>query len=176
MKSLKKLFITHAGTTFPIGTVFCFPHLKECNSDGNYNDGCTEEVNGNNVNNEKDDVDYVPDEIQPSDESMEMADEASLSICSLDTSPLSFQVKRKRVDELSSKMNLVAKYRKVKRQLKKKFAEAAAPGQVEEFMAKVLGDSPDEDNDEIEEIAEKLVELLRLYPEVTPCIQKWLHV
>ena len=56
----------------------------------------------------------------------------------------------------------------MKRQLRKKFAEAAAPGQVEEFMAKALGDSSNEDNEDddgTEEITEELLELLRLYPE-----------
>ena len=143
----------------PIGTVFCFPHLKEGHS--------TDEVNADN--NEKDyidDADYKPDEVQQTDESMIKADNASVSICGLDTSPLSFQVKRKRIDELSSstKKSLIAKHKKVKQQLKKRFAEAAAPGQAKEFMATVLGDSSEKD-DEMEEIGEDLLELLRLHPE-----------
>ena len=99
--------------------------------------------------------------------SLNMADENSMSIHGLDTSLLSFQVKRKPVDELSSstKKTLIVKYQKVEKQLKKEFAEAAAPSQVDELIEKVLGYSSDE-VDNSDNIPNDLEELLQLYPEI----------
>ena len=84
-----------------------------------------------------------------------------MSIHGLDTSSLSFQVKRKPVDELSSstKKTLIATYQTVKKQRKIKFAEAAAPGQVDEFIEKVLGNSSDKDENS-EDIPNNLEEFL----------------
>ena len=108
----------------------------ECSQNGGTDSILVEQIHQNACH-EKDDVDYEPDEIPQTEISLNISDEASMSIRGLDTSPLSFQVKRKPVDELSSstKKTLIAKYQKVKKQLKKKCAEAAAPGQVDEFKS-----------------------------------------
>ena len=163
-----KMLTSETGTIFPIGTVFCFKHLKDPTEECSQN-GCdstaVKEIDQNGCD-DAGDVDYEPEIISQSEESLNMAEEASMSICGLDTSPLSFQIKRKRVDDSSSntKKTLLAKYEKVKKQLKLRFAEAAAPGQVEEFIKKVLNSSDEEDNSD-DDIPDDLVEFLRLYPD-----------
>ena len=103
LATLKKLN-SKTMTTFSIGTVFCFKHLKdstmECSQNGVTDSILVEQIN-QNAYHEKDDVDYEPDEIPQTERSLNMADEALMSIHGLDKNPLSFQVKRNPVDELS---------------------------------------------------------------------------
>ena len=68
----------------------------ECSHNGVTDSILVEQI-GQNACHEKDDVDYEPDEIPQmklpqTKRSLNMADEASMSIHGLDTSPLSFQV------------------------------------------------------------------------------------
>ena len=56
------------------------------------------------------------------------------------TSPFSFQIKEKRIEDLSdgTKQKVRKKYEQIKMQLEKKFAEAIAPGQSDELISQVL--------------------------------------
>ena len=123
--------------------------------------------NENDKHNENDirDVDYKLDEVLQADERMNEAENASISICALDISPISFQVKRKHIDDLSlsRRKSFIAKYKKVKQQLKRRLAEAAAPGQVESSWIKYSVSS--EDSDEMDDVGEDLLEFVQLYPE-----------
>ena len=60
----------------------------------------------------------------------------------LDASPIQYQIKQKKVEELSenTKRLLKGKFIRFKQQLEKKFAEVIAPGQSDEFFQTVLND------------------------------------
>ena len=66
---------------------------------------------------------------------MLMASGSSLSDI-LDVSPIQYQIKQKKLEELSgnTKRLLKGKFIRFKQQLEKKFAEAIVPGQSEEFI------------------------------------------
>ena len=82
---------------------------------------------------------------------------------SLETSPLFFKIKRKRIEDLStsSKKYFKNKFNKAKEKLKSRFAEAAAPGQEEAFMRFILDSSSDEEDNY--EIDDHLLELVNIY-------------
>ena len=82
------------------------------------------------------DVDFVPKpNISSSDLESSLLIGESLS-ATLETNPLLFQIKKKNVSDLSAgtTLKLKQKFFKTQETLKKKFAEADAPGQMEEFI------------------------------------------
>ena len=83
------------------------------------------------------DVDFVPDVpyICSSDLESSLLISESLS-ATLETSPLLFKIKKKKVSDLSegTKLKLKQKFLRTQETLKKKFAEAVAPGLTEEFI------------------------------------------
>ena len=81
------------------------------------------------------------------------------------TSPFSFQIKEKRIEELSdgTKQKLSKKYELIKMQLGKKFEEAIAPGQSDELISQVLHS---EDEDEEESVPEDLIVPLKMFKEI----------
>ena len=60
----------------------------------------------------------------------------------LDASPIQYQIKQKKVEELSenTKRLLKGKFIRFEQQLEKKVAEVIAPGQSDEFIQTVLND------------------------------------
>ena len=127
----------------PVGTAFCFSHLKAISCEHQKNDE-SEEINADNTPKKygppADDI-YIPDAAVISAEALEKAANTANSLCEvLVTSPFSFQIKEKRIEDLSdgTKQKVRKKYEQIKMQLEKKFAEAIAPGQSDELISQVL--------------------------------------
>ena len=82
------------------------------------------------------------------------------------TSPLSFQIKQKRIEHLteSTKPKVKKKYERVKSQLEKRFAEAIAPGQSEELISQILHNE-DCNEDDTEPVPEELVVPVKMFKE-----------
>ena len=80
------------------------------------------------------------------------------------TSPFSFQIKEKSIEDLSdgTKQKVRKKYERM--QLVEKFAEAIAPEQSDELISQVLH-SEDEDVEE-ESVPEDLIVLLKMFKEI----------
>ena len=84
------------------------------------------------------------------------------------TSPLSFQIKQKRIEHLteSTKLEVKKKFEIVKSKLEKKSAEAVAPGQSEELISQILHNE-DCNEDDPEPSQRSLLSLLRCLKKVT---------
>ena len=155
--------------------MFCFQHLKgetsptqkkkvdNKESDSKKNEGDTlpedQEVDI------KTDPEYEPEDVSVADESiLEKSNESSKLLTeNLETSPMVFQVKRKRVTELSSstKSYYQRKFKRAKQQLKEKFAEAAASGQEKDFLLHILGSSSE--SEEVEEVGDDVLEMVSVH-------------
>ena len=155
--------------------MFCFQHLKgetpptqkkkvdNKESDSKKNEGDTlpedQEVNI------RTDPEYDPEEVSVTDDSiLEKSNESSKLLTeNLETSPMVFQVKRKRVTELSSstKSYYQRKFKRAKQQLKEKFAEAAASGQEKDFLLHILGSSSE--SEEVEEVGDDVLEMVSVH-------------
>ena len=111
------------------------------------------------------DPEYEPEEVSVTDDSiLEKSNESSKLLTeNLETSPMVFQVKRKRVTELSSstKSYYQRKFKRAKQQLKEKFAEAAASGQEKDFLLHILGSSSE--SDEVEEVGDDILEMVSVH-------------
>ena len=95
--------------------------------------------------------DYHPEEIILSSDVTENAQASGSSLSDiLNASPIQYQIKQKKVEELSenTKRLLKGKFIRFKQQLEKKFAEAIAPGQSDEFIQTVLNDHLSSGNDD----------------------------
>ena len=94
------------------------------------------------------DVDFVPDVpyICSSDLESSLLISESLS-ATLETSPLLFKIKKKKVSDLSegTKLKLKQKFLRTQETLKKKFAEVVAPGQTEEFIDVLMENTNDDE-------------------------------
>ena len=142
------------GHQIPIGAKFCFPHLKsENNVKNNGKDSSTPSTRKDTAqlmheSSMEPDADFVPDVsyISSSDLESSLLISESLS-ATLETSPLLFQIKKKKVSDLieGTKLKLKQKFLRTQKTLKKKFAEAVAPGQTEEFINDVLKEYTNED-------------------------------
>ena len=102
------------------------------------------------------DSDYHLEEIILSSDVIENAQASGSSLSDiLDASPIQYQIKQKKVEELSenTKQLLKGKFIRFKQQLEKQFPEAIVPGQSDEFIQTVLNDqlSSDSDNDDMPE-------------------------
>ena len=137
----------------PIGSVMCFNHLKDELSyttadnvdESVVIDPDTEVTNDSML----EDPDFEPEEIIVADDVLNSTAETSGVLSEyLDASPVRFQIKRKRVDDLSenTKLYLKRKYEEAKNLLAQKFAEGVAPGQSEEFRLSVLECSNENEN------------------------------
>ena len=142
------------GHQIPIGAKFCFPHLKsENNVKNNGKDSSTPSTRKDtpklmHESSMEPDADFVPDVsyISSSDLESSLLISEILS-ATLETSPLLFQIKKKKVSDLSegTKLKLKQTFLRTQETLKKKFAEAVAPGQTEEFINDVLTEYTNED-------------------------------
>ena len=117
-----------------------------------------------------------PKESMPSDEMFvpevisipHVLDTASASgtnlIYRLDTSPILYQIKRKRVSDLaeSTKEKLKKKFERTQEQLKRKSAKAVAPGQSEEFINDIIYKKMEESSTE-REAPEELIRMGKIY-------------
>ena len=83
----------------------------------------------------------------------------------LDASSVRFQITKKHVEDISNKTKyyLIKKYNEANSLLKRKFAEAVAPGQGDAFTATILetNQNPDEGNI----VSEEVTELLKAFTE-----------
>ena len=130
----------------PIGTVFCFKHLKvETNIASKESKIKTTDLSpiaiSTPTTEKDDDKEYLPEEISIPDETVSSAAKTAVSLCSaLNASPMAFQIKNQRVENLSdgTKQKLQQKLMQMQKNLEKTFAEAVAPGQSEELMNNVL--------------------------------------
>ena len=122
--------------TLTIGAPFCFKHYQDE----------TENKGNNTTINNKLDVQkkcstpkkgvFEPKEICVSEEISDKAYSSGVSLTqTLDTSPLTYQIKRKRVSDLAdeTKQKQTKKTERAQEQLKKKFGEAIVHGQFSEF-------------------------------------------
>ena len=142
------------GHQITTGAKFCFPHLKSENNEKNNGKGSsapstrTDTANLMHESSMEPDVDFVPDMpyIRSSDLESSLLISESLS-ATLETRPLLFQIKKKKVSDLSegAKLKLKQKFLRTQETLKKKFAEAVAPGQTEEFINDVLTENTNGD-------------------------------
>ena len=142
------------GHQIPIGAKYCFPHLKsEKNEKNNRKDCSTPSTRKDTANlmhksSMEPDVDFMPDVpyISSSDLESSLLISESLS-ATLETSPLFFQIKKKKVSNLSegTKLELKQKFLRTQETLKNKFAEVVVPGQTEEFIDDVLTENTNED-------------------------------
>ena len=92
---LKMLGDRYKNIKFPIGSVFCFTHLKKeqiAIPDDREHD--SDKIT-NNARLEHVDPEYQPEEVNVTDENLNISEEASTSLNqSLETNPLSFQIKK----------------------------------------------------------------------------------
>ena len=159
--SVSKKFNTH----IPLGAQFCFKHLKLE----------TKEESNRTISSPNAQA-TVPKESMPSHEtfvpediyiSEDTAYVSGINLtCTLDTIPIQYQIKRERVSDLakSTKQKLKKNFERAQEQLKRKFAEAVAPGQSEEFINDILNDKMEESSTE-KEAPEKLIRMSKLYQE-----------
>ena len=142
---------------FPIGSVLCFNHIK------NENKIDKDEPPGTNVTQE--DPDYETPEPVIS-ESISNSSEAGVAGLSetLDISPIKFQIKKKKVAELSegTKYYFQRKYSEAQEKLKLKFASVAASGWSSGFIKSVI-DETDISFKEDREITQDLKNLVQIY-------------
>ena len=160
--SVSKKFNTH----IPLGAQFYFKQLKLE----------TKEESKKTISSPNAQA-TVPQESMPSDEmfaaedisiSEDVLDTASVGgtnlTCKLDTSPIQYQIKRKRVSDLaeSTKQKLKKKFERAQEQLKRKFAEAIAPGQSEEFINDIVNDKMEQSSTE-KEAPKELIRMSKIY-------------
>ena len=148
---------------FPfVGAAFCTKHRKSITStqEEENTENSTKQLNCSTL----DADDYVPEEPLISEEAIEKATTSANSLCDATvTSPLSFQIKETRVNDLSenTKQKLRQKFERVKLQLEKKFAEAIAPGQSEELISHVLNHSDSQKHDPVPEDITTLIDMFK---------------
>ena len=144
-------------TLFPIGSVLCFNHMK------NENKIDKDEPPGIHVT--QDDHDYETPEPVIS-ENILNSSEAGVTDLSetLDVSPIKFQIKKKKVAELSegTKYHFQKEYNKAQEKLKLKFASVAAPGRSSDFIKSIINET-DISFKEDREIPEDLKNLIQIY-------------
>ena len=133
---------------FPVGGIMCTTHkLKTSNEMQASAETSVPESDGHDDQHEHEDVEYVPEEINVSEEVLEEITNKSSQLTScLEASPL-VTLKRKRIEDLGkkSKDKYKNKYKKLVKSLKDQFAEVSAPGQEKEFLY-FLEDSDDSDD------------------------------
>jgi len=104
----------------PVGAAFCFSHLKSMEVPNERSDF---EKTPMKCSNAVDDL-YIPEAAIISNESLEESTHVANSLCeALVTSPLTFQIKEKKVADLSdgTKQKVKQKFERIKVQLEKKF-------------------------------------------------------
>ena len=108
---------------------------------------------------------YVPDITIISDETIEESKKAASSLCeAFGASPLPFQIKRKRIKDLTpGTKQIVKKFEKFKIQLEKIFAEAIAPGQSEALISQVLHTEDEDGSTQL--VPEDLVVPVKMFQE-----------
>ena len=131
----------HYNKNVPVGPVFCHNHLKsECILIQTKTSTATNEE----LVEDTTDFDFEPKEILLSGEKVESATSTGNNLSeALHISPFQFQIKNKKIADLSNgtKNNLRRKFERAKVQLAKRFAEAVAPDQSEDFISIVLNRS-----------------------------------
>ena len=157
------------GYQIPIGAKICFPHLKsENNEKNNGKDSSTPSTRKGTANLMHEssmgpDIDFVPDVpyISSSDLESSLLIRESLST-TLKTSPLIFQIKKKKASDLSegTKLKLKQKFLRTQETLKNKFAEAVASVETEELINDVLTENTNED-----EVPDDIQHALNYYEE-----------
>nr|XP_047138760.1 uncharacterized protein LOC124814793 [Hydra vulgaris] len=144
----------------PVGFVFCHNHLK---SERILNQTKTSTAANEELVEDTTDFDFEPEEILLSGEKVEDATFTGNSLSeALHISPFQFQIKNKKISDLSNgtKNNLRRKFERAKVHLEKRFAEAVAPDQSEDFISIVLKRSLEaSDNDVVPDELKKLVEI-----------------
>ena len=151
----------------PVGSAFCFSHLKSLTATQKEGDDTDPEPTTPVKSSTPACDNYVPDTAIISDETLEEATSIADCLCdALVTSPLSFQIKQKRIEDLSegTKLKVKMKFERVKSQLEKRFAEAIAPGQSEELISQVLHNE-DGHEDNIEPVPEELAVPVKIFKE-----------
>ena len=152
--------------TLPVGAKFCFKHYKEeieNKDNGTLDNSVIYQQKSSTPNKEE----FEPEEICIAEEITDIAYNSGVSLTqTLETSPLTYQIKRKRVSDLAdeTKQKLKRKFERAQKQLKKKFAEAIAPGQSSEFIDVVLDSKNEEIKDKCE-IPEELLKIKKIYEE-----------
>ena len=136
------------GCNFPVGGVMCSTHKLKTSHDMQAGAEKSVPENGEHDDqHEHEDVEYVPEEINVSEEVLdEITNKSSQLTSCLKASPL-VPLKRKRIEDLGekSKDKYKRKFKKLVQSLKDQFAEVAAPGQEKEFLS-FLEDSDDSDD------------------------------
>ena len=142
------------GVTLPVGSSFCYNHLRSEST--SFRATSISPVKSSVQQRTPTDSDYHPEEIILSSDVIENAQASGSSLSDiLDASPIQYQIKQKKVEELSenTKRLLKGKFIRFEQQLEKKVAEVIAPGQSDEFIQTVLNDqlSSDSDDDDMPE-------------------------
>ena len=118
---------------FPIGSNICTTHRKQSDkSVANAEDILDKSVNSEN------DPDFTPLEICLDKGEIEKSNRSITDIADiLDASPVRFQLKRKKISDISTpiKSYLLRKFHEATTLLKEKNGEALAPGQTDEFIS-----------------------------------------
>ena len=142
---------------FPIGSVLCFNHIK------NENKINKDEPPGTNVNQDYPNYETPKPVISENILNSSEAGVADLSE-TWDISPIEFQIKKKKVAELSegTKYYFQIKYSEAQEKLKLTFASVAAPDQSSDFIESVI-DEADISFKEDREITEDLKKLIQIY-------------
>ena len=141
------------GFILPVGSSFCYNHLRS--ESASFRAPSISPVKSLVQQRTPTDSNYHPEEIILSSDVTENAQASGSSLSDiLDASPIQYQIKQKKVEELSenTKQLLKGKFIRFKQQLEKKFAEAIAPGQSDELIQTVLLNdqlSSDSDGDDM---------------------------
>ena len=129
------------GFTLPVGSSFCYNHLRS--ESASFRAPSISPVKSLVQQRTPTDSDYHPEEIILSSDVTENAQASGSSLSDiLDASPIQYQIKQKKVEELSenTKRLLKGKFIRFEQQLEKKVAEVIAPGHSDEFIQTVLND------------------------------------
>ena len=162
--SVSKNFNTH----IPLGAQFCFKHLKlETKKESNKTISSPNAQAPVPKEGMPSDEIFVPEDIFISEDVLDTASVSGTNLTyTLDTSPVQYQIKRKRVSDLaeSTKQKLKKKFERAQEQLNKKLAEAVALGQSEEFINDILNNKMEESSTE-KEAPEELIRMTKIYQE-----------
>ena len=150
----------------PVGSAFCIKHLKASTASLRDDDDEPIQITPTKSSTPIEE-NYTPHTPLISDEAIDEATSIASTLCNaLTASPLSFQVKKKRIEDLteSTKSNIRSKFKRVRSQFERRFAEAIAPGQADELISNILHDDEDSDDDP-GAVPEELVIPLQMFEE-----------
>lgn len=160
------IYNTTSNKALHVGAAFCMKHLKSISHKKEQVENEENILEPNAVNRGTPDQDiYVPEKPIISEQALESATNSANSLCdALVMSPLSFQIKQTRVEDLaeSTKQKVKKKFERFKLQLEKQFAEAIAPGKSKELIAQVLNRIDDE---QVNTIPDNLTVLVDMFKE-----------